>query len=127
MIESEAMCAHCGGAIAIRNPRGDCDHLHWPGNLTDEAKVANGYRLQERIVTEWVSDAAMNGGNQWNPCALAEDVEAAASRLSATYEACMDVARMAVKVEIDRICEAQMGAYRFVPASDPKDSAENDT
>lgn len=24
------MCAHCGGDIAIRNPKGFCDHLHYP-------------------------------------------------------------------------------------------------
>ena len=36
-------CKHCGGAVATRNPRGDCDHLFWPDNLTDEAKRANGF------------------------------------------------------------------------------------
>lgn len=50
------MCAHCGGMQAIRNPRGDCDHLYWPDNLTEEAKRANGYRKRKRIGTEWVRD-----------------------------------------------------------------------
>ncbi len=45
-------CKHCGGDIAIRNPRGDCDHLYWPDMLTDEAKQANGYVLE--TVTQWV-------------------------------------------------------------------------
>lgn len=45
-------CKHCGGQVAIRNPRGDCDHLYWPDNLTDEAKRANGYRPV--TVTQWV-------------------------------------------------------------------------
>lgn len=49
-------CAHCGGLVAIRNPRGDCDHLYWPDNLTEEAKRANGYRKRETVVTEWVRD-----------------------------------------------------------------------
>jgi hypothetical protein len=35
-------CLHCGGLKAVRNPTGQCDHLNWPENLTDEAKVANG-------------------------------------------------------------------------------------
>ena len=47
-------CKHCGGPIHIRNPRGDCDHLNWPDNLTDEAKAANGYRKTRRVV--WVKD-----------------------------------------------------------------------
>jgi hypothetical protein len=25
-------CAHCGGALAIRNPTGKCDHLYYPEN-----------------------------------------------------------------------------------------------
>lgn len=37
-------CKNCEGLVVIRNPRGDCDHLSWPDNLTDEAMVANGYR-----------------------------------------------------------------------------------
>jgi hypothetical protein len=35
-------CKHCGGAIEIRNPTGNCDHIYWPENLTEEAKRANG-------------------------------------------------------------------------------------
>lgn len=23
-------CKHCGGEIAIRNPKGNCDHLYYP-------------------------------------------------------------------------------------------------
>ena len=39
-----ALCKFCGGEIAIRNPTGSCDHLYWPDMLTDEAKIANGFR-----------------------------------------------------------------------------------
>lgn len=35
-------CAYCGGPIDIRNPSGRCDHLCWPDNLSDKAKLANG-------------------------------------------------------------------------------------
>lgn len=45
-------CQHCGGLISARNPTGQCDHLYWPDNLTDEAKIANGYRQITKI--EWV-------------------------------------------------------------------------
>lgn len=45
-------CKHCGGEIAARNPTGTCDHLYWPDMLTDEAKLANGFR---RVTFEkWV-------------------------------------------------------------------------
>jgi len=47
-----ALCKHCGGLIAVRNPTGKCDHLYWPDNLTDEAKRANGFRLVTRQVWE---------------------------------------------------------------------------
>lgn len=40
--ETAELCKHCGEPIAIRNPTGKCDHLYWPDNLTDEAKLANG-------------------------------------------------------------------------------------
>jgi len=40
----DPVCKHCGGLVRIRNPRGDCDHLYWPENLTTEAKVANGIK-----------------------------------------------------------------------------------
>jgi hypothetical protein len=49
-----AICKHCGGEIAIRNPTGKCDHLYWPDMLTDEAKLANGFRLVTRQVWERV-------------------------------------------------------------------------
>jgi len=26
------LCAHCGGDIRIRNPKGFCDHLYYPEN-----------------------------------------------------------------------------------------------
>lgn len=39
---SQSKCNHCGGDVAVRNPRGDCDHLYWPDMLTLEAKIANG-------------------------------------------------------------------------------------
>ena len=38
-----AICKYCGGEIAIRNPMGNCDHLYWPDNLTDEARRINGF------------------------------------------------------------------------------------
>jgi len=44
-------CKHCGGEVAIRNPTGECDHLYWPDNLTDEAKRANGFTAS--LVTVW--------------------------------------------------------------------------
>lgn len=44
-MEDEYVCKYCGGKRAIRNPTGKCDHLYWPDNLTDEAKIANGYRF----------------------------------------------------------------------------------
>jgi len=47
-----AICKHCGGKIAIRNPTGKCDHLYWPDMLTDEAKRNNGFRLVTRQVWE---------------------------------------------------------------------------
>lgn len=49
---TEPMCAHCGGPIAVRNPRGDCEHLFWPDYLTDEAKRANGF--EQVPVMVWV-------------------------------------------------------------------------
>lgn len=47
-----ALCKHCGGLIAIRNPTGRCDHLYWPDNLTDDAKRANGFRLVTHLYYE---------------------------------------------------------------------------
>jgi len=52
--KNKRKCAHCGGSIDIRNPTGKCDHLHWPFNLSDEAKTANGYVLVEK--REWVKN-----------------------------------------------------------------------
>ena len=34
------ICKYCGGDIAIRNPTGKCDHLHWPDYIKEEAKTA---------------------------------------------------------------------------------------
>ena len=48
------VCEYCGGLKKLRNPRGDCDHLHWPDNLTDEAKIANGYRAMEVTEIYWI-------------------------------------------------------------------------
>lgn len=50
-------CAHCGGPKDIRNPTGRCDHLYWPDHLTDEAKIANGYRKSVREVWRSSHDA----------------------------------------------------------------------
>ena len=30
--KNPVICDHCGGPIAIRNPTGKCDHLHYPEN-----------------------------------------------------------------------------------------------
>ena len=49
------LCKHCGGLKAVRNPTGTCDHLYWPDNLTEEAKIANGYRKITVSKTEWVN------------------------------------------------------------------------
>jgi hypothetical protein len=54
---TSALCKHCGGAIAIRNPTGNCDHLCWPDALTEEAKLANGFRLVTRQAWEPNSEA----------------------------------------------------------------------
>ena len=43
-LRARKKCKHCGGAIAVRNPTGQCDHLCWPEFLTDEAKAANGIK-----------------------------------------------------------------------------------
>lgn len=48
------VCEYCGCLKKLRNPRGDCDHLHWPDNLTDEAKIANGYRAMEVTEIYWI-------------------------------------------------------------------------
>lgn len=45
-------CGWCGHPIKQRNASSDCDHLYWPDNLTPEAKIANGYRLE--LVNQWV-------------------------------------------------------------------------
>src|SRR3990167_5380261 len=29
---NKELCKHCGGKIAIRNPKGNCDHLYYPDN-----------------------------------------------------------------------------------------------
>lgn len=47
-------CKHCGGLIAIRNPRGDCDHLYWPDMLTDQALIANGFLPRDPILQKAV-------------------------------------------------------------------------
>ena len=46
MPNDEQLCKHCGGEIRIRNPTGKCDHLYWPDELTDEAKIANGIPIE---------------------------------------------------------------------------------
>lgn len=49
-------CKHCGGEIAKRNPTGTCDHLHWPDNLTDTAKLANGLKHVEMVSVTWIKE-----------------------------------------------------------------------
>ena len=46
-MSAEGICKHCGGEIRIRNPTGKCDHLYWPDELTDEAKIANGIPVED--------------------------------------------------------------------------------
>lgn len=54
--DKDELCLHCGGAIAIRNPTGKCDHLYWPDMLTDEAKRANGYKQVEQRTIAWMKE-----------------------------------------------------------------------
>ena len=54
--DKEPMCVHCGGATAIRNPTGNCDHLYWPDLLTDEAKLANGFKPVEQRTIVWMKE-----------------------------------------------------------------------
>lgn len=35
------LCPHCHGDIYIRNPKGFCDHLHYPENCEFCLRVAN--------------------------------------------------------------------------------------
>lgn len=49
--EDGAVCAYCGGPIAIRNPTGNCDHLYFPECLSDDAKIANGFK--QYLVAVW--------------------------------------------------------------------------
>lgn len=58
-MQNEPLCKHCGGPKAVRNPTGTCDHLYWPEKLTDEAKIANGYRLV--LKPQWIDS---NQGEQ---------------------------------------------------------------
>ena len=60
--DDPAICKHCGGAIEVRNPTGNCDHLYWPDMLTDEAKRANGFHLVTRQVWERVPNAKISSG-----------------------------------------------------------------
>jgi hypothetical protein len=55
------ICKHCGGEIAVRNPTGKCDHLYWPDLLTDEAKLANGFRLVTRQKWERIPNKPPSG------------------------------------------------------------------
>lgn len=52
--EMDTICAHCGGEIAVRNPTGNCDHIFFPDNLTDEAKRANGYA--PKLTIAWMKE-----------------------------------------------------------------------
>jgi hypothetical protein len=38
----EPCCKYCHGPIAVRNPKGYCNHLDWPTLLSLSAKKANG-------------------------------------------------------------------------------------
>ena len=55
-------CKHCNGLIDIRNPSSECDHLFWPDMLTEDAKLANGYRpvIERRIVWKLKSESEIN-------------------------------------------------------------------
>ena len=57
------LCKHCGGRKSIRNPTGNCDHLYWPDNLTDEAQIANGYRREVHEV--WTDRLDEDHGIDW--------------------------------------------------------------
>lgn len=67
-VDSET-CAHCRGLKRQRNPTGECDHLYWPDNLTDEAKRANGY--EPKTVTIWETlDDENQAVTVWRPGAV---------------------------------------------------------
>lgn len=51
-MKQDEKCKYCGGSIEIRNPIGKCDHLYWPDMLTEDAKIANGFRLVTKHVWE---------------------------------------------------------------------------
>lgn len=65
-------CKHCGGKVDVRNPTGTCDHLCWPDNLTDEAKLANGYKptptiawMKENVSTEELIEFLAGSTKGW--------------------------------------------------------------
>ena len=38
----EKECEHCGGSVKIRNPKGFCDHLYYPDNISNIKEVMHG-------------------------------------------------------------------------------------
>lgn len=36
------ICPNCGGLINLRNPTGQCDHLHYPENVCPDPRPAQG-------------------------------------------------------------------------------------
>jgi hypothetical protein len=44
-IGTGGICKHCGEPIAIRNPSGYCDHLHYP----DNCKVCSG-KIEQKMI-----------------------------------------------------------------------------
>jgi hypothetical protein len=61
---SEGICPWCHGPIAIRNPTGACDHLHYPDYLTPTARAyveldePRGWSAAEEPCSERVTNIA---------------------------------------------------------------------
>jgi hypothetical protein len=57
----DGTCKHCGGSKDVRNPTGNCDHLFWPENLSDEARRANGLKITLPVLANAPSEFYVNG------------------------------------------------------------------
>lgn len=50
-------CEHCGGDLAIRNPKGFCDHLYYP----DNCNICKSHKPQEEKKCEHI----LKNGSRW--------------------------------------------------------------
>ncbi len=59
-------CKHCGGDIAIRNPKGNCDHLYYPENckvcMTTSSKTRQPFFATLKEAKEACKSYYDNGG-----------------------------------------------------------------